>query len=271
MGILRDFEQRLEGAVEGFFAKLFRSGLQPVELAKALQRYAGNYQQVGVAGVIVPNLYRIDLAPDDHERFSGFETSLKRELAEALRETARDRGWQLEGPVRIELRSSDDISVGTYELRGKIKAEEPSVAPPAPPQAGRRPAAAGGYPPGDQPANGRAWRGEDFSGEAVERTTVMGAARPALHLLNGSDPGRQVLLDGQTLIGRLPECDLQLDDPSVSRRHARLTERAAGWSIEDLDSTNGVRVNGTTVRQTSLSEGDTIELGTIRLTFTLDG
>lgn len=271
MGILRDFEQRLEGAVEGFFAKLFRSGLQPVELAKALQRYAGNYQQVGVAGVIVPNLYRIDLAPEDHERFSGFETSLKRELAEALRETARDRGWQLEGPVRIELRSSDDISVGTYELRGKIKAEEPSSAPPSAPSAPQAPARPAAPPAGGQQAGARAWRGEDFSGQAVERTTVMGAAQPSLHLLNGSDPGREVRLDGETLIGRLPECDLQLDDPSVSRRHARLTERSAGWSIEDLDSTNGVRVNGTTVRQTSLSDGDTIELGSIRLTFTLGG
>lgn len=273
MGILRDFEQRLEGAVEGFFAKLFRSGLQPVELAKALQRYAGNYQQVGVAGVIVPNVYRIDLAPDDHERFSGFEASLKRELAEALRQTARDRGWQLEGPVRIELRTSEDISVGTYELRGKIKAEEPSSAPPAPRPAEPGPAAAPGTPPpgGGQAAGGRAWRGEDFSGQAVERTTVMGAAQPTLHLLNGSDPGRKVKLDGELLIGRLPECDLQLDDPSVSRRHARLTEGAGGWTIEDLDSTNGVRVNGTTVRQTSLSEGDTIELGTIRLTFASDG
>ena len=40
MGVLQDFERRLEGAVEGFFARAFRSGLQPVELAKALQRYA---------------------------------------------------------------------------------------------------------------------------------------------------------------------------------------------------------------------------------------
>ena len=52
MSILRDFEKRLEGAVEGFFARAFRSGLQPVELAKAVQRYAGNYQQVGVDGVL---------------------------------------------------------------------------------------------------------------------------------------------------------------------------------------------------------------------------
>ena len=265
MGILRDFEQRLEGAVEGFFAKLFRSGLQPVELAKALQRYAGNYQQVGVAGVIVPNVFRFDLSPDDYERFSGFETSLKRELTDVLRRTARDRGWQLQGPVRIELRSSDEISIGTYELRGKIKGEEAD-----PDRAQRLP------PPSPSAAasvrSGEAER-DDFAGQAVERTTVMGAVNstPSLHLLNGSDPGRRVELRGPMLVGRLPECDLQIEDSSVSRRHARITERAGGWSIEDLDSTNGVRVNGTNVRQTSLQSGDTIELGGVRMTFAMDG
>ena len=263
MGILRDFEQRLEGAVEGFFAKLFRSGLQPVELAKALQRYAGNYQQVGVAGVLVPNVYRFDLSPEDYERFSGFETSLKRELADVVRRTARDRNWQLQGPVRVELRSSDDISVGTYELRGKVKAEErePDRSP------------APDYQPPRQPSHEGPRERDDFSGQAVERTTIMGAAQqtPSLHLLNGSQPGRRVELRDRMLLGRLPECDLQIDDVSVSRRHARVTERAGGWSIEDLDSTNGVRVNGTNVRQTTLQHGDTIELGSVKMTFALEG
>ena len=98
MGILRDFEKRLEGAVEGFFARTFRSGLQPIELAKAVQRYAGNYQQVGVDGVFVPNVYRFDLSAEDHERFSGFEQSLKAELAGVVKRTAADRGWRLQGP-----------------------------------------------------------------------------------------------------------------------------------------------------------------------------
>ncbi|HVM21552.1 MAG TPA: DUF3662 domain-containing protein, partial [Egibacteraceae bacterium] len=93
MGILRDFERRLEGAVEGFFARTFRSGLQPVELAKAVQRYAGNYQQVGVDGVFVPNVYRFELSPDDFERFSGFSESLKAELSGVVKRTAADRGW----------------------------------------------------------------------------------------------------------------------------------------------------------------------------------
>ena len=281
MGILRDFEQRLEGAVEGFFAKLFRSGLQPVELAKALQRYAGKHQQIGVAGVLVPNHYRFDLSPDDYERFSGFEGSLKRELADVVRRTTRERGWQLQGPVRVEFRSSESVSVGTYELRGKVKAEEPE-APPARParpagDAVSRPASFGhaagaGFAVPSAAGEPKDADRDEFSDQVVERTSILRAdhGSPALHVLNGKDPGRRIELRTPMLLGRLPECDVQLDDVSVSRRHARITERAGGWAIEDLDSTNGVRVNGTSVRQATLEHGDTIELGSVKMTFALE-
>ena len=124
MSILRDFEKRLEGAVEGFFARAFRSGLQPVELAKAIQRYEGNYQQVGVDAVYVPNVYRFTLSPADLERFSGFTRSLQRELADVARRTADEKGWQTQGPIRIEFERSDTIRVGTFELRGKTEAPD---------------------------------------------------------------------------------------------------------------------------------------------------
>lgn len=250
MGILRDFESRLEGAVEGFFARAFRSGLQPVELAKAVQRYAGNYQQVGIDGVFVPNVYRFDLSPDDVSRFAGFGESLKQELADVVRRTARERGWQLQGPPRVEIRSSDKVAVGRYELRGKVEA--PSHASSAPP---RRQA------PHRSPAS------------VGNETTVLpaGGHTATLQVLAGPVAGRRVQLHDRTLIGRLSECDLQLDDPSVSRRHARITPSAGGWAIEDLGSTNGVRVNGAEVGRANLEHGDAIELGNVRLTFSLEG
>lgn len=240
MAILRDFERRLEGAVEGFFARAFRSGLQPVELAKALQRYAGNYQQVGIDGVFVPNVYRIELSPEDAERFSGFDDSLRRELAGVLRRTARERGWKLQGPVRIELQPNPGVAVGTYELRGKVEAapEEPSEQ--------RVPA------PG--------------------ATAVMPAQEPRalLEVLDGPDPGQRQPLAHDAIIGRLPQSDITLDDPSVSRRHARVLRTASGWLIEDLGSTNGVRVNGRLVDRAHLRHGDSIELGSVRLAFALE-
>jgi hypothetical protein len=250
MGILRDFEKRLEGAVEGFFARTFRSGLQPVELAKALQRYAANYQQVGVDGVFVPNVYRFELAGDDHERFTGFEDSLKGELAGVVKRTAADRGWRLQGPVRIELRPSDDITVGTYELRGKVEAAAPAQAP------------AGSRIVPSAPASG---------GDEMARTSVL--PRPDLStgaaLIVGGEHGRRMPIGSSVVLGRLPECDVTLDDPSVSRRHARIQQTSGRWAITDLGSTNGVKVNGTRVEQSDLVDGDRVQLGSVQLLFAL--
>jgi hypothetical protein len=247
MSILRDFEKRLEGAVEGFFARAFRSGLQPVELAKALQRYAANYQQVGLDGVIIPNVYRFALSADDSERFSGFSDSLRRELAQVVTRTAADRDWRLQGPVRIEFVESEEIRTGTYELRGKV-------------EAGPRP-----EPARVQPPPQRAARAEEAGGPG---TRVLAPARAELV----SDDGRRhaVSLRGTTTIGRLPDCDVTLDDAAVSRRHARLVSDGNTFSVEDLNSTNGVRLNGQPVTRAALQDGDKLDFGGVRFTFTLE-
>lgn len=258
MGILRDFEQRLEGAVEGFFARAFRSGLQPVELAKAVQRYAGNYQQIGVDGVFVPNVYRFDLSPEDLERFSGFAHSLQRELADVVSRTADERGWKLQGPVRIEFRAREDVAVGTYELRGKAESA-PSRPAPRPAAAPRR------QPPRERPRQAP-------PAPAAATTVLPAAGRTAwLRVVEGPGAGRRHRVEPTTLIGRLPECDVTLDDPSVSRRHARLLGERGHWRIEDLGSTNGVRVNGEAVDERELHDGDRLELGSVHLVFSLDG
>lgn len=70
------------------------------------------------------------------------------------------------------------------------------------------------------------------------------------------------------LIGRGPDCDIRLDDPLVSARHARVTRNGDRFSIEDLASRNGTRVNGQRIDQsTTLFSGDRIEFGGHRVTF----
>ncbi len=78
--------------------------------------------------------------------------------------------------------------------------------------------------------------------------------------------GRRFLLTEDTEIGRDPDCDVQLDDPSVSSRHSRLRLRADGLSIEDLGSTNGTLLNGAQiVGAAAVRPGDKIKLGRIIL------
>ncbi|MPZ87554.1 MAG: DUF2662 domain-containing protein [Nitriliruptorales bacterium] len=247
MSILRDFEKRLEGAVEGFFARAFRSGLQPVELAKALQRYAANYQQVGLEGVFVPNVYRFVLSPDDLERFEGFTDSLRAELSEVVSRTVTDRDWRLKGPLRIEFVEGEHIRTGTYELRGKVEAgtevPRPIPAPAAVPSSPRPARSAGS--------------------EAPLGSSVLQAAPAQLV----SADGRRHPLGETTLVGRLPECDITLEDAAVSRRHARITHDGVAYQVEDLGSTNGVRVNGQPVTRTALRGGDQLDFGGVRFTF----
>ena len=71
-----------------------------------------------------------------------------------------------------------------------------------------------------------------------------------------------VLRDGETLVvGRDPESGLLLEDPRVSKRHARLSWSSAGWRLEDLGSKNGTLVNGASVSVAPLAGGDWISFG----------
>lgn len=254
MSILRDFEKRLEGAVEGFFARAFRSGLQPVELAKALQRYAANYQQVGVDGVIIPNVYRFALSPEDTERFSGFADSLKRELSQVIQRTAADRDWRLQGPVRIEFVEGEAIRTGTYELRGKV-------------EAGAQPAPSRSAPP-PSPSPPRGGRREEVA-PSGQGTRVLPASAARAELVSSDGQRHRVSSAGATVIGRLPECDVTLDDAAVSRRHARVTSDGVEYQVEDLGSTNGVRLNGSPVTRAVLRDGDQLDFGGVRFTFSM--
>jgi hypothetical protein len=72
----------------------------------------------------------------------------------------------------------------------------------------------------------------------------------------------------RVLIGRSKECDVQLADPNVSRRHAELRQEGATYWIVDLQSTNGIEVNGRREERAKLENGDRITLGSTELTFT---
>ena len=79
-----------------------------------------------------------------------------------------------------------------------------------------------------------------------------------------------MLSGDRVLLGRSRECDVQLADPNVSRRHAELRRDNGGWSVVDLGSTNGIKLNGRRVDQAALEPGDRITLGLTELTYELD-
>ena len=68
-------------------------------------------------------------------------------------------------------------------------------------------------------------------------------------------------------IGRLPECNITLNDPNVSRHHAEIRPQGNGFMIVDLGSTNGIKVNGVRTTQQMLQDGDQITIGNTQMQF----
>lgn len=94
----------------------------------------------------------------------------------------------------------------------------------------------------------------------------------SLEILNGGFEGmRYPLLSDETVVGRNPTTDVTLLDEGISREHALILyeEAEADFVLEDLQSTNGTRVNGKRVRSVALHEGDEIQIGRTRFAFRL--
>lgn len=75
------------------------------------------------------------------------------------------------------------------------------------------------------------------------------------------------LTGSRTIVGRLKSCDICLQDANASREHAAFERDEAGWSVRDLDSTNGTLLNGKTVGRALLHDGDIITIGITELVF----
>lgn len=253
MRALQHFERRLEGAVEGFFARAFRSGLQPIELAKGVQRYAEDHQHVTSDGVVVPNVFRAQVATKDYERLSTFGESLPRELAQVVVTTAADRGWQLRGPVKVRIEPSDTVKVGRYTLTARVEVVDLTGRDaPEPARATSPPG------PADRQHHGPATAGTAAPGSAARS----GPGELAVRVLSGPATGTMVTITGNRVtLGRMSACDVTVADSTVSREHAALVRRGDRWWIVDLGSTNGTTVNGVRAAEQPVGPGDRIVLG----------
>ena len=129
MPILRDFERRLGNLVEGFFATTFRSGLQPVELAKRILREMDTGKTVGVHEVWAPNRFVFVLSEADGDRFEQAEQALISELRTVVREGAAERGWGLVGPPEIEFEIDGRLGKGRIECTATFVEGEEELAP----------------------------------------------------------------------------------------------------------------------------------------------
>ncbi|MCE5203783.1 MAG: DUF3662 and FHA domain-containing protein [Coriobacteriales bacterium] len=228
MGILSDFEDRIASGIEGIFAGAFRSPVQPVELAKALSRAMDDGRSVGVGKVYVPTAYTVALSEEDADELGDFLPTLAGELTTYLVDHARESGYHLTTRPSVTFVTHDDLRLGRFRVSAALAEQTDG------PQTSR---------PTSSPASGLA-------------TVTVG------------DELHDVALSGdQVIVGRLADCEICLHDSNVSRRHAAFIRIPDGWAIEDLDSTNGTRLNGLSVTRARLHDGDVVEVGLTRLVY----
>jgi len=126
------FERRIETLVEGAFAKAFRAHVQPVEIAKALERALDDRAAiVGPGRTLVPNQFVVELSPEDAERLGGFSSVLGGELTTSIKEHATERGYSFGGPVAVEFETVDELDTGIFRVRAEVSAGA-TFAPAAP-------------------------------------------------------------------------------------------------------------------------------------------
>jgi hypothetical protein len=250
MSVLRNLESKLAELVEGTFSRAFKSEVRPPEIARKLAREMDEHRVQSLSNTYAPNEYAVWLSPDDRKQFEGYEDELRSELAAYLLEHARRERISLATRPTIEFRTDERLRLGEFGIQARL------VHP--------------GRDDAEQPSQGE-------HGHTMVYSTSDRIAEP----LREADPrrGSAVLrVDGRTellgagggVIGRSRDCDITVEDANVSRHHAEVRPSGGSWIVRDLGSTNGVKVNGRRIQgPQSLKPGDTIELGTSRLTFDL--
>jgi hypothetical protein len=253
VSILSDFEDRIGGAVEGVFAGVFRSPVQPVEIARALGKAMDDGRSVGVGKVYAPLGYVVALSPEDDARFGAFTATLSGELATFLTDHARERGYHLVAAPHVTFTVHDDLRLGRFRVSAELAAPEDEGAALAAPGFAALEFAASEFAAS---AGGGFVDPERLGDESALATVTVG------------DSGHDAVLSGgRVTVGRLAASGIQVMDANASREHAAFVREADGWWIEDLDSTNGTLLNGEPVTRAALADGDVIEIGVSRLTY----
>jgi hypothetical protein len=235
--------------VEGTFARVFKSELQPVEVASAVQHEMDERAAIVAQGrTLVPNDFVVEIAQTDAERLDIMVESLSVELATLARDHAKEQGYSFVGPVRIRFEGVPDLATGMFRIRsGVIRGHTVEAGEVR-------------QPVSDLPRGG----GSQFPGRP---RLVVAGSQPGTGMEAGSTYELQTPV---TLLGRGTDCDLRMVDPGVSRHHAELRVEDGQVVLVDLGSTNGTLVNGQPMRHVVLTDGMNVTLGRTTMVFHQD-
>jgi hypothetical protein len=227
MGGLQNFEHKLEQMISGAFARAFRSAVQPVEIAAALQRECDNNAQIlSRQRRMAPNDFHVELSQGDLDRLSPYDTALADELIHQVEEHAEQQGYIFPGPVRIAFEAADDLTTGRFRIRSKAQARVTGKATHT------------------QVSRARALLDVNGTQHPIQPPgLVVGRGTEADVRIN--DPG----------VSRR-HVEFQVD----------LSGRQPQLSVRDLGSTNGMLVDGHRITRTAVRDGTTVKIGNTTMT-----
>ena len=252
MGVAKSIEQRLEGLVEGFFTKVFRSGLQPVEVGRRILREMTNGKTVSVNRIYAPNEFRVSMSSDDYAKFSQMEAGLQREFSELVIEQAKQERWNLMGIPRITFHEDESMGRGEQKVEASLTAD-----PDAPSRVYTR-----------EPDRADASNTRAVPTDTADRLGLAPSGARLVVVDEGGGESETISITKEpVVIGRMSSNDVVLADPNVSRRHAELRRAGGRWLLVDLGSTNGTTVNGKLAREHELSHGDRLMFGSTKIRF----
>ncbi len=299
MGVFQRFERRLEGMVTGAFARIFRSAVQPVEIAAALQRELDNSAQILSRNAsLVPNDFSVQLSASDYDRLAPYSQTLSKELSEVVSRHAGTQSYAFTGPVTVSFERTDNLSTGRFKVRSSAVAQvtparrmgsnaerrnpprdRQPMPPPQPPQQPHQPPQQQpqqqppqpqpqqpqGPPPGPPQGQEPSPYARPPQPEDDRTRPIRPPAPPAIPPYLDVNGLQHQLEPPGIVLGRGTEADLRITDPGVSRRHAEIRVQLRDGqyvvSVHDLGSTNGIVVNGQRTEQAILDDGSQVLLG----------
>jgi hypothetical protein len=259
MKAISQFEEFLEGLVEGSLRRLFRGRLEPVDLARRLARVMDDNKRVTWERPLVPNQYQITLAESDYADIESFVESLARELEKFAVERCAERGYSMPAPAEVSIAADQTLSPASFQVRAALVdtalRQEPAQVHEERPST--RTVLVAPTP-------------EDIGQTRAMRPLEMPLGPTGFETLYlvGEVAGRQVAWPvggSRVTIGRGLDNDVVLEDASVSRHHAQLTRDGSRLEVRDLGSRNGTWVNAARIAVTTVHPGDQVAFGAVQL------
>jgi hypothetical protein len=246
--------------LESFFERFFQApagrlgaSLQPVSLAKRIERAMDTTKTFRDEGVIVPNDYVLHLSPRDFAGFESYRVSLEDDLAHGVLARARRERYTLVARPRVSIVADEGVPRGDVRVAANVVDDE------------------GARLREDRPMP----QSSDtmvFTRPGQEAAPPDSAVRAYLLVSSEGSPSVQFDLGGALIsIGRASDNDVIVDDAQVSRHHCQLKLQHGAYSFADLGSRNGSAVNGQPVNEVALGPGDVIRIGATEIEFQVRG